>query len=155
MEEKRGRFVLALEDVVGRGDVSFPKVDSPHPPERVRAVLDAYASLHVSCWSRPPRGVWTDAISAAVTGGPPTRPPFLRVISDTTLANILKRWPDLLPPSVVATYRLFLEHYDLVRAHWSRAARDPTARSEADNSAETSRGDAAATTWIFRGDDRM
>ena len=58
--------------------------------ESCKAVLDALATLHASCWGRPPRGVWTDE----------TRPPFLRLIADSTLRTIRKRWPDLLSAAV-------------------------------------------------------
>ena len=66
------------------------------------AVLDAMATLHASCWGYPPRGVWTDEVSAKVVGGEATRPPFLRLIADSTLCTITKRWPDLLNADVVA-----------------------------------------------------
>ena len=117
-EMRRGRFVLCLEDVGARG-VSFPVIDTPHAGKTVEAVLEALATLHASCWGRPPRGVWTDEVSAKVVGGEATRPPFLRLIADSTLRTIRKRWPDLLNADVVATYQLYLEHYDAVRAHWS------------------------------------
>jgi Ser/Thr protein kinase RdoA (MazF antagonist) len=104
----RGRFVLCLEDVGARG-VTFPVIDTPHADKRVEAVLDALATLHASCWGWPPRGVWSDE----------TRPPFLRLIADSTLRTITKRWPSLLSADVVATYQLYLDHYDAVRAHWS------------------------------------
>lgn len=117
-EMVRGRFVLCLEDVGARG-VTFPVIDTPHAADTVEAVLEALATLHAACWGRPPRGVWTDAVSAQVVGGGPTRPPFFRLIADATLRTITKRWPDLLSPDVVATYQLYLEHYDAVRAYWS------------------------------------
>ena len=101
-EMSRGRFVLCLEDVGARG-VSFPVIDTPHRSDTVEAVLDALATLHASCWGRPPRGVWTDEVSAKVVGGGATRPPFLRLIADSTLRTIRKRWPDLLNADVVAT----------------------------------------------------
>ena len=56
-------------------------------------MLEALATLHASCWGYPPRGVWTDE----------TRPPFLRLIADSTLRTVRKRWPDLLSADVVAT----------------------------------------------------
>jgi len=117
-EMSRGRFVLCLEDVGARG-VTFPTIDTPHAGDTVEAVLDALATLHSSCWGYPPRGVWTDEVSAKVVGGEATRPPFLRLIADSTLRTIRKRWPDLLSADVVATYQLYLDHYDAVRAHWS------------------------------------
>ena len=107
-EMRRGRFVLCLEDVGARG-VTFPVIDTPHADKTVEAVLEALATLHASCWGWPPRGIWTDE----------TRPPFLRLIADSTLRTITKRWPDLLSADVVATYQLYLDHYDAVRAHWS------------------------------------
>ena len=132
-EMSRGRFVLCLEDVGARG-VTFPVIDTPHAGDKVEAVLEALATLHATCWGWPPRGVWNDE----------TRPPFLRLIADSTLRTIRKRWPDLLTADVVATgveiylsrrwrggavifltsaqvatYQLYLDHYDTVRAHWS------------------------------------
>jgi hypothetical protein len=107
-EMARGRFVLCLEDVGARG-VTFPVIDTPHAVDTVEAVLEALATLHASCWGWPPRSVWTDE----------TRPPFLRLIADSTLRTIRKRWPDLLSADVVATYQLYLDHYDTVRQHWS------------------------------------
>ena len=101
-EMRRGRFVLCLEDVGARG-VSFPVIDTPHAGDTVEAVLEALATLHASCWGYPPRGVWTDEVSAKVVGGEATRPPFLRLIADSTLRTITKRWPDLLSADVVAT----------------------------------------------------
>ncbi len=91
-EMRRGRFVLCLEDVGARG-VTFPVIDTPHADKTVEAVLEALATLHASCWGWPPRGIWTDE----------TRPPFLRLIADSTLRTITKRWPDLLSADVVAT----------------------------------------------------
>jgi len=117
-EMRRGRFVLCLEDVGARG-VTFPVIDTPHAEKTVEAVLEALATLHAACWGYPPRGVWTDEVSAKVVGGEATRPPFLRLIADSTLRTIRKRWPDLLNANVVATYQLYLDHYDAVRAHWS------------------------------------
>ena len=117
-EMRRGRFVLCLEDVGAKG-VTFPVIDTPHAEKTVEAVLEALATLHAACWGYPPRGVWTDEVSAKVVGGEATRPPFLRLIADSTLRTIRKRWPDLLNADVVATYQLYLEHYDAVRAHWS------------------------------------
>ena len=117
-EMSRGRFVLCLEDVGARG-VTFPVIDTPHAEKTVEAVLEALATLHASCWGYPPRGVWTDEVSAKVVGGEATRPPFLRLIADSTLRTITKRWPDLLSADVVATYQLYLDHYDAVRQHWS------------------------------------
>ena len=38
-----------------------------------------------------------------LVGGEATRPPFLRLIADSTLRTIRKRWPDLLSADVVAT----------------------------------------------------
>ena len=132
-EMRRGRFVLCLEDVGARG-VTFPVIDTPHAEKTVEAVLEALATLHAACWGYPPRGVWTDE----------TRPPFLRLIADSTLRTVRKRWPDLLSADVVcdrrgnlpvasmawgrcdiltsaqvATYQLYLDHYDTVRQHWS------------------------------------
>ena len=98
-EMSRGRFVLCLEDVGARG-VTFPIIDTPHAGDTVEAVLEALATLHASCWGRPPRGVWTDEVSAKVVGGEATRPPFLRLIADSTLRTIRKRWPDLLSAAV-------------------------------------------------------
>ena len=101
-EMRRGRFVLCLEDVGARG-VTFPVIDTPHAEKTVEAVLEALATLHAACWGYPPRGVWTDEVSAKVVGGEATRPPFLRLIADSTLRTITKRWPDLLSADVVAT----------------------------------------------------
>ena len=49
--------------------------------------------------------------------------PFLRLIADSTLRTIRKRWPDLLSADVVATYQLYLDHYDTEQSagHWSSA----------------------------------
>ena len=77
-------------------------------------MLDALAALHAACWGYPPRGVWTDEVSAKVVGGEATRPPFLRLIADSTLRTIRKRWPDLLSADVVATGVKCLDHYDAV-----------------------------------------
>ncbi|KAJ1456914.1 kinase-like domain-containing protein [Pelagophyceae sp. CCMP2097] len=103
-----GRFVLVLEDLAERG-AEFPTVASKHPRPRVEAVLRSLANLHAPFFGRPPPHVWTDA----------SRPPFLRIISDETLKNVLKRFPGLLPPLVLETYELFLANYEAVRRHWS------------------------------------
>ena len=113
VRQRGPRFVLCLEDLAVTRKATFPTVRSPHPPEQVRAVLGALAALHATHWCRPPQGWgWSSA---------ETRPPFLGLVADATLRDVLRRYPDLLTAAHARLYRKITDHHHSLRERWSQA----------------------------------
>ena len=52
------------------------------------------------------------------TASEATRPPFLQLIADDTLKNVIAKYG--IPPDVEALYRRFIAHESVVRRFWSR-----------------------------------
>lgn len=117
-------FTLILEDVTKTrvlegSKVSFPCLEASqeHPLVRVEAVLRAQALLHSTFCNRAPDSVWGGKQSPA--------PRFLQVIALSTLRDVETRFPGVMSPSVLNTYRLFLDNFSVVRSYWSNKHSQP------------------------------
>jgi len=111
-------FTLILEDVTqtrasSTTSVSFPclQPSQQHPLHRVQAVLRAQAILHSTFCERAPDTVWGGKRSPA--------PRFLQLVARSTLRDVECRFPGVMSPEVLDTYRLFLDNYSAVRQYWS------------------------------------
>ena len=113
-------FILLLEDVnktrlTNSTKVNFPCLEPSqvHPVARVKAVLFAQAQMHAVFYNRCPSSVWG--------GNQTSRPPFLQLVARSTLLDVQLRFSDVISLNVFDTYKLFLDHYNIVRNHWSNA----------------------------------
>eukprot|EP00939_MAST-03C_sp_MAST-3C-sp1_P002691 g2691.t1 len=117
------KFVLVLRDMSATKEALFPTILDAYPHARVKLVLDSLARFHAENWNRPPPGIWVDEWSCSRTCPPTrkgrTRPPFLQVISSTTLSVVLERFPTSLDPAIVRAYRKYMTNYSRVREFWS------------------------------------
>ena len=86
--------------------------------ERVRQCLDTFARLHAIHFGL---GAAEREAILPLTWHPflsPTLGPVSRTLNRMGLAPCLKRYPGALPPEIEAAYRLSLEHWSRLRAHW-------------------------------------
>lgn len=117
-------FTLILENVIENRSTDTVKVSLPalspkemYPLIRLRAVLKAQATFHATfaannSFNNAPDTVWG--------GDKCSRPAFLQLIARSTLDNVEKRFPGMLSAETLETYRLFLDHFKIVRDEWSK-----------------------------------
>lgn len=118
-----GTFCLILEDLCSKG-VRFYHIMAEYPKERLLLSLRSFAILHAAFWNRPPAGVWCDDWSRGRTVPPTptaTLPPWRRIIGEATLKQFLKRYPGLIPSSILSAYRALIARMDEVSEVWSSA----------------------------------
>jgi hypothetical protein len=121
VRKKNTDFVLILEDMSSKGAI-FPTILDHYPRSRVELVLRNLARFHAANWNNFPSGVWTDEWSGARNGQGRTRPPFLKIVANSTLKKALEWYPNCMDASVVSSYRTFIENYPILRKFWSTSA---------------------------------